>query len=436
MTPATDPVDRELAALCGRLFGMRPPDDGRLLAHVEARARRAGQPLEAYVARLYHDPAEQAALAAVATNGWTWFWREAPALIEACERLAARAPRRRMHAWVAGCSTGEEAFTLAIVAERAGLELYVLGTDVDPTRIAHARQALYAEAALRHVPEELVARYFERRAGLFVPAPRVRALVRFEVHNLLDPPPRPPPGEWDLVSCRNVMLHARASAAQRILANLSGALDPFGERVVSAVDELTVEEARAPLRPSQPPPAPSPRRPASRAPTASAASVAEPALRARVETRPQDFEAWLGLGNLMLAAHRLEEAAAAYAAAEALEPASAELSIMQGLLHRTGGRLAEAEEALRRALFLEPDLWLGWLLLAGVYERLGVEDRARRALVSSLSAIERRPRLAWRAPDGGVEDRRMDAATARRLCRARLGASPAATGSERWREER
>lgn len=418
---ADEPIERQLASLCARLFGMRPPDDARLLAYAEGRARALSQALPDYVTRLHADPLEQAALSAVATNGWTWFWREAAALEEACARLAARAPRRRLHAWVAGCSTGEEAFTLAILAARAGLDLWILGTDIDAARVEHARRGIYATPALRHLPADVADRYFTPEGDGWRPRMDLRERVRFEVHNLLDAPVEPPSGEWDLISCRNVMLHAGAPAARRILAHLSAVRDPFGERVFSAVDELTVEEARLARSTPPPPPSSSPRPP-------TPARDAEATLRERTRTRPGDFVAHVTLGNILLAGHRLDEAASAYEAAEALDPGSAELLIMQGILHRKAGRIRAAEEVLRRALFLEPDLWLGWLLLAGVYERLGVPDRARRALQASLQGLRRRPRLEWRAPDGGVTDRRWDAEAAERLCRARLSAGAPAPG--------
>jgi len=410
--PTTDErarAGRQLAELCARLFGVRPPSEAALVEHAERRAARLAKALPDYVASLPLDDRERGALATFATNGWTWFWREADALTAACERLAARRWDRPAHAWVAGCSTGEEAFTVAMIAAERGLDLRVLGTDVDPARIDHARAAIYEPPALRHLTPERAARFEPTGDGRLRPPARIRQRVRFSVHNLLSSPLRPPTGEWDLISCRNVLLHSHEGAASGILSRLGSVLDPLGARVLSAVDELAVDAGR--LARSTPAPAlraPAPRIPAAPAPV----------------DRASEAEREIGRGNALLAAHRLDEAAEAYRAALVIEPGCAEALLMQGLLHRKAGAPERAEDALRRALFLEPDLWLGWMHLAGIYERLGLPERSERALVAALSSLQRRPRLRWRAPDGGLRDRRIDAEAARRWCRARLRARP------------
>ena len=424
---------RELAELCVRLFGVRPSDEGRLAAFAQTRAREHAVELTDYVARLRADTGEQARLARVATNGWTWFWREVPALAAACERLALL-PRRPVHAWVAGCSTGEEAYTLAILAAEARLSISILATDVDQRRIQYARAGRYDKSALRHLPTELIGRYFREEAGGWSPTVSLRSRIRFQTHNLLSRPLPAPTGDWDLVSCRNVLLHTDAWSARRMLANLSSVLDPFGERVLSAADELGLDGSRLARgsTPTLPPPARE--RVSISAPLPAPAAAPMPPLEqlpTETDRSSTDFVSLLTQGNHDLASHRLEAAERAYEAAEAIEPQSAELSIMLGILHRKAGRLNRAEHVIRRALFLEPDLWLGWILLAGLYEREELPQRARSALETALHALSRRPRLKWRAPDCGISDRRIDPATAKRFCRARL-----AEGAEATKEQR
>jgi chemotaxis methyl-accepting protein methylase len=443
---------RTLARFATALFGLRQPDEAKLLAHAEGRAGQLGIELGEYVARLTVDADEQRALAGAATNGWTWFWREVDALVEACERLARRGRPGPVRAWVAGCSTGEEVFTLAIVALRAALDVEILGTDVDADRIGRAREARYEDHAMRALPQRVRDGYFVREGGRWRPVDALRCRVRFETHNLLAAPPSPPGGgAWDLICCRNVLLHVEPPAARRMLANLGTALDPLGERVLSAADELGVDDgrvgrrsARADRTISSPPGSaktapstrPGPRglpalEPTRRESPDRLATVgrADPAeverkLREVLRRDPERFEAWLTLGNSCMAGHRLREAERAYAAAEALQPRSAEVHLMRGLLYRKRGDVEEAEVAIRRALFLEPDLWLGWMLLAGIYERTGRPRDVARALEAALRGVERRPRLRWRAPSCGVLDREVDAATAERLCWARLGGHP------------
>jgi chemotaxis methyl-accepting protein methylase len=432
-------VGRELGELCRTLVGVRP-DEARLAAHARSRARSLGLDLDVYVARIAGDREERATLVMTATNGWTWFWREAATLRQACERLRARCAGRA-HAWVAGCSTGEEAYTLAMIAEEVGLEIEVLGTDVDGSRIERARRGRYDANALRHLPPHLERRFLRPTDGAgYEVRDSLRARVRFEVHNLLHPPPASPVGPWDLISCRNVLLHAEPELARRMLSNLGAALHPLGQRVLSAADELALETSRLSRRPrSMPPPAAAPPEPPSLEeapprprpdPVSEAAAAfargdrarAEAILRDGLEREPASLKARLALGNLCSSSHRFDEAAREYAAAERIDPQSTEALVMLGIVRRKIGRASDAEPPLRRAVFLERHLWIAWLLLAGLYERAGLLPQAGGALEAALIGLEHRPELDWCTPDFGVVDRRIDAATAKRLCMARKAA--------------
>jgi chemotaxis protein methyltransferase CheR len=134
----------------------------------------------------------------------------------ACAARARRAPReeRRLRIWSAGCSTGQEAYSLAMLfaedPERwSGWTIDILGTDVsdDGASIARARslQPVRGPARPRHQPDDPLVRGMRRRLarGRGAAPP-----VRFQVHNLLEPPPHP--GQFDIVLCRNVLLYFSA----------------------------------------------------------------------------------------------------------------------------------------------------------------------------------------------------------------------------------
>jgi chemotaxis protein methyltransferase CheR len=117
----------------------------------------------------------------------------------------------RIRIWSAGCSTGEEVYTLRIIADEAaraagGGEVSIVGTDISTTVIARAREGIYRGRALRLVPPQLLSRYFE---PLEDESYRVnaegRARVEFKVHNLfVDPPPG---DSINIIFCRNVMIY-------------------------------------------------------------------------------------------------------------------------------------------------------------------------------------------------------------------------------------
>lgn len=378
-----------------RAFGVRIAALERAGEVALGRARTLGVELPEYLKRLELDLDEQSRLAEATTNGWTWFHRD----LEALERGLLDAWSRRdgatLRVWVAGCSTGEEVFSLLMLAERHGLPTHVLGTDIDAQRVAAARAARYDVHALRHVPEADRARFFERDGDRFAPCARLRARARFEVHNLLRPPPRDAEGPWDLVCCRNVLIHATAEMAPRMLAHLESAGRHEESLVLGAADELAI--ARRPSR------APAPMAPAPAAPT-------------RV------LERWISIGNAHLRRHELDQALEAYARASGPGPGQDERLLMVGLAHRKRGDSGAAEHAIRRAVALDPDLWMGWMLLAGLYERQGREAPARTALESALRGLERAPERSWRVPADGIDEREMDATHAARLCRVRLRA--------------
>ena len=113
--------------------------------------------------------------------------------------------------WIAGCATGEEAYSLAVLVAEAIDEspepspsVRIFATDLDESALAFARSGVYPAAALAEVPEELVARYFTRRDGEFEVTKAVRNQIVFGHHDLAQRPPFP---RIDLILCRNVLIY-------------------------------------------------------------------------------------------------------------------------------------------------------------------------------------------------------------------------------------
>ncbi|SDA23729.1 chemotaxis protein methyltransferase CheR [Methylobacterium sp. UNC378MF] len=193
--------------------------------------------------------AEWARLEAEITVGETFFFRYAEqfkALREAIlpALIAARAAERVLRIWSAGCSTGAEPYSLAIlVRELLGDALpdwrvTILGTDISVEALATARAAEYGRWALRTMPPEERLRYFTRlpatpgirREGGYALRPEFRGPVRFERGNLLTlAEPGTPQGEpFDLILCRNVLIYFDARTVAAVVRGLGRRLRPDG----------------------------------------------------------------------------------------------------------------------------------------------------------------------------------------------------------------
>ncbi|HEY5567257.1 MAG TPA: CheR family methyltransferase [Gammaproteobacteria bacterium] len=120
---------------------------------------------------------------------------------------ALEAGRPRLLAWSAGCSSGEEPYTLALVWEfqvrdrLRGIELKILGTDVDDDLLRRAHEACYPPGCLKDLPEDWRTAAFEKTATGYRLKGNYRARVEFRKHDIRD---EPPTGPFDIVLCRNL----------------------------------------------------------------------------------------------------------------------------------------------------------------------------------------------------------------------------------------
>ena len=143
---------------------------------------------------------------------------------------------RRLRIWSAGCSTGEEAYSLAITLlqhfpQLANWDITILGTDISHQSLATARQGTYQERTLRHVPANLLAEWFVKDGTGWMVAERLRSLTRFAFLNLQSetyPSPKNGTTECDLIFCRNVMIYFRPETVRAVVSRLRRALRPGG----------------------------------------------------------------------------------------------------------------------------------------------------------------------------------------------------------------
>ena len=169
--------------------------------------------------------------------------------------LVARARARgdELRIWSAGCATGEEAYSLAILVAEAlagvpeQLNARIFATDLDAEAIEFARRGIYSAAAVEHVPEELVARHFTREDNTYQVRKPVRSLLVFGQHDLVQRAPFP---NVDLVVCRNVLIYFTPELQQRTLRLFAYALRDGGYLALGKAE--TVAAAPEYYAPEQP----------------------------------------------------------------------------------------------------------------------------------------------------------------------------------------
>ncbi len=157
--------------------------------------------------------------------------------------LARGEPELRV--WSAGCSSGEEPYSTAILMHKHAAEtgqlsrldsVSIVGTDIDAECLGEAERAFYGESALGDTPAELRQQYFPSVAGMFTMLPEVRRLVTFQVRDLLGS--RPPMDEIHLILCRNVVIYFEREAQDALFAEFHRALAPGGFLVLGKVETL------------------------------------------------------------------------------------------------------------------------------------------------------------------------------------------------------
>jgi two-component system, chemotaxis family, CheB/CheR fusion protein len=192
--------------------------------------------MEHYLQMVRSDPHELDLLAKDLLINVTSFFRDAHVFEKLAETIVpdivrAHAPDRPIRVWIAGCSTGEEAYSLAmlfreqIVAAKLGLKLQIFASDVDPDAIAIAREGVYSETIEADVSKERIARFFSKEDHGYRISPELRAAVVFTVQDVLTDPPF---SRLDFVSCRNLLIYLRPEAQTKVVALFHFALEPGG----------------------------------------------------------------------------------------------------------------------------------------------------------------------------------------------------------------
>ncbi|HKA34412.1 MAG TPA: CheR family methyltransferase [Candidatus Binatia bacterium] len=389
----------------------------------------------------------QRLVAAVATNE-TYFFRTTahfaalkdyllPELIEKKKALGARA----LTIWSAGCSTGEEPYSIAILLlehfpDILSWQIKILATDIDLDALEIAREGVYRPWSFRGVAPEIIRKYWRALDGDSLRVDdRVRSLITFGAHNLkTDPYPSPAEGvsDIDVIFCRNVTIYFRPPTIARMLARFYGCLieggflitgaaeysrEAYGDFEARVLPETVVYE-KAPARRPAASPLPLPLilpqalpRPAAR-PTAPRIAKSAPELKreddavaqaidliardeidaalvllaAAAEGNGKDARIPFLLGRLAADRQHLPDAAYWLGRALALDPLNLWAHYFMALLWIEEGRLADALAALKKTTYIDPNFVLGHFYLGRIHKAEGRSEQARKsfAVVKNL----------------------------------------------------
>jgi chemotaxis methyl-accepting protein methylase len=295
------------------------------------------------------------------TVGETYFFRD-PSQISAVrdtvlpDLIDRRSPERRLRMWSAGCSTGEELYTLAMLVLDQGImrdpawDVLLFGTDVNRESLRFAREGRYSTRSFRATPDQTRERYFEAIDQAWRPIEPIRRMTHFAWTNLGADQPIPPAVELDLIMCRNVTIYFADAATQRLYATLVGALALGGWLLLGPSDALPADRSElervnahnavlwrrvAPVkRPKRPP-------------------------KPRVVLQPEAIPTRVP------------------------RPDNARTELNAGLLALEAGSAVWALEELRRATFRDPGSVLGQFALASAYLGVGDFSHARAALLQT-----------------------------------------------------
>ncbi|MBX9851313.1 MAG: PAS domain-containing protein [Cytophagaceae bacterium] len=178
-----------------------------------------------YLEFLYSNPGEIHQLCKEFLIGVTKFFRDAEAWDVLKKKVISELVHKKnfsdpLKVWVAGCSTGEEAYSIAILIKeeldkhRKELNVKIFATDIDKEALEHAAKGLYSEAIAHDIPAKILDKYFVKEGNKFQIDPHIRKMVIFANHDLTKDPPF---SKIDLVTCRNLLIYLNPVLQKKVI---------------------------------------------------------------------------------------------------------------------------------------------------------------------------------------------------------------------------
>jgi chemotaxis protein methyltransferase CheR len=382
------------------------------------------------------------------------------------EIMARKEPGDRdLRVWSAGCSTGEEPYSIAMALLDTGITAsgwkpQVLGTDVSTTALARAKSGVYGKRAMMNITPDIISRHFERTmSGDYRVNDRVRSIVDFGYQNLIkEPYPLSLMGNWDIIFCRNVTIYFRIESTRRVVRNFFNSLNEGGYLFIGHSETLTsisddfeaVEVGGVFLYRKKPAPsrrlvrpdaaAARPARSVSRSafgrsesagasePASAHSSAEDPALdieavleRARKDLKegrpdrvveaagsildadPNNAEAHLLLGYVHADTGDYERALAECPKALAIDPLLPVPRYILGIIYQRQGDFVRAISELKKTVYIDADFALAHLNLANIYKSQRQFDAAAKEYENALKALKENPEGGWTEFSGGFQ---------------------------------
>lgn len=400
-------------------------------------ARESQEPLS-YLHLMSDDQHRRQSLLDQIGLGTTWFMRDEAGMRALVSTLAREMPKEQpVYLWSAGCSSGEEPYSMAMAMADHGRSVRILATDLNRLALKRAREGRFPARSIRRVPAAWREHYFDKEeGGVFRVKRDIRARVSFELHNVIVNE-SPPPGwsRFDAVVCRNVLIYFEREQAVAIIDRLSRACRPGGYLLLGAIERplfwmsklATREQAAELLQLSTVEPGARLLSYAQELPRRSQRSVRPLQIAAkgsRPTTAPPEY--LLKVERLLARADQAEKdglhdhALSLVDAAIAIAPLWPPAHLARGLVLKHAGRVHEAIDALRASRFLDGHAWLAPYQLALCLEAVGEPEDALEAYRHALGVLETQGQSGLHRPSAEVDSLAM---TAIEVCRDRIGAS-------------
>jgi len=319
------------------------------------------------------------------------------------ELLERRRAAKNLRLWSAGCASGEEAYSLAMLVdmllpERDGWDIHILGSDIDQAALAKARAGRYGQWSFRMVPPVLRQRYFQRSGDQWALDERIRRMVSFRAADLIGE--SFPGGElqdMDLILCRNVFIYFDASAVAAVANKLANALSEGGYLMAGHTELIghCVRNLRSRLfaegvvyQRAAPTPLEIPRLPRSAPPP----PLAQRAPRAAPPATPS-----INVVDLLATARKFadrgdyERAEQTCRQALAATPLAVGPHFLLAQLAQFKGNFEQAGELLDKTLYLDPHCVAAYLEQAALCERAENLPRAQTLRRAALDIVRTLP---------------------------------------------